>query len=143
VTITGKLPRRADDLVLVVTGGRDLTNEAFVWTTLDAIHAKTPIGYLAEGGCETGADLFACNWREARGVDGKTFAAEWTVHVCYHASKCRLGPMCRSAGPVRNRVMLRTVRPGLVVAFPSGGPGTKDCCDQAKGMGRRVEEFRE
>ena len=54
-----------------------------------------------------GADRLAGEWAEARGVPCKPMAANWQTHGL-------------RAGPVRNREMLRTCKPEIVVAFPGG-----------------------
>jgi SLOG family YspA-like protein len=132
----------SDRFQIVVTGGRDLADESLVWRTLDDIHQVTPITLLVEGGCPTGADKFARTWAAARGVDRKTVAADWLTHVCQPGSPCRQSQRCRAAGPVRNGKMLREESPDRVVAFPTGGPGTRDCMAQAVRMGIDVKVVR-
>lgn len=104
-------------LRVVVTGGRDYADVAFVFSQLDLIHARTPIEALATGGA-TGADSMALSWANDRQVPLHTFKPDWAEYG-------------RSAGPRRNREMLDEFKPDLVLAFP-GGRGTEDCVSAAK-----------
>ena len=112
---------------IVVTGGRNWRDRGFVFSRLSIINHVTPITRLATGGA-TGADLFAEQWASVNGVECVKYDAEWKKNG-------------RSAGPIRNRSMLETERPDLVVAFP-GGRGTADCVRRAKAMGFKVTEVR-
>jgi len=100
---------------VIVSGSRDKKYDIDdlyrlqIFAELDKIHLVTPITYLAEGG-QTGIDQVARTWRHLRKVEGGTFYADWTSY----------GP---SAGPIRNKKMLDTIKPDLVVLFP-GGLGT-------------------
>ena len=113
-------------MIIVVGGGRHLTNKKLVWTTLDVIHAADPITLLVHGDCE-GADHLARDWAETRGVPCEGCPANW-----YPDGK----HLDRSAGPRRNAQMLDTKHPDLVVAFP-GGSGTADLVNKAKSRGIR------
>ena len=110
---------------VIVCGGRDYRNIAFVWMTLDKLHAATPFTALMQGG-QTGVDTFAKEWartipelKDARFV----CKAEWTKY----------GP---AAGPIRNKKMLDW-KPDCVIAF-AGGPGTNNMIRQARSRGIRV-----
>ncbi len=114
--------------IVLVTGGRDYADRARVFAELDAIHAKTPIRFMYEGGA-LGADQLAHAWRLSRHVAGRTVYPDWKQHG-------------RKAGPIRNADMLREAmasaeaeRVGLVVvAFP-GGIGTADMVAKAEAKG--------
>jgi len=116
-------------LRLVVTGGRDLTNEALVWATLDEIHAKTPITTIAEGGHKKGCDHFVRRWALSRRIG---------VRRTFEVTKVEWTKLGKAAGPIRNGRMLREVDPYLVLAFPTGGPGTNNCIKQARALGIEV-----
>jgi hypothetical protein len=111
---------------LLVTGGRNFDDAVLVFRTLDGIHSEKGIALLIHGGAN-GADHLAQCWCDDNGCWSEVYAIpteEWT----------RVG---KKAGPLRNGRMIREGRPDLVVAFP-GGPGTADCCRQAKAAGVEV-----
>ena len=108
---------------LIVCGGRDFTDRAFLFAALDAVHRKRPIGTLAQGLCPTGADAFAVEWAKARDVFCIGFEANWREFGA-------------SAGPRRNQQMLDYGVDG-VVAFP-GGRGTADMVRRARAAGVTV-----
>lgn len=105
-------------LVILVTGGRDFIDRAFVWETLDHVHRKRGIRLLRHGAAR-GADKLADLWAETRGVERDPCPADW-------------GRFGKSAGVLRNGAMLeREPRVDGVVAFP-GGRGTSDMIDRAR-----------
>lgn len=110
---------------VLVCGGRDYTDSAFVSYVLDVIHAKKSITLVIHG-CANGADTFAQQWAEARSGDVTSFGvpADWKKHGS-------------RAGPVRNRLMLELGKPDLVIAF-EGGAGTRDMTSAAVAAGVRV-----
>ena len=112
-------------MMLLVCGGRDYADAETVFSALDALHAKTPIECLIEGGAK-GADALARAWAQQRGVRVQTFPADWKRHG-------------RSAGPKRNQQMIE-VRPDMVMAFP-GGRGTADMVRRARAVGVAVVEM--
>ncbi len=107
---------------LIVCGGRDYSDEAFVFPTLDRVHAKRSVTQVVQGGA-TGADALAKHWADARGVECLTIRADWRTHG-------------KAAGPIRNGQML-DLQPDGLVAFP-GGRGTADMCRQAAARGVAV-----
>jgi hypothetical protein len=104
-------------LRVLVCGSREYRDHDHVFAVLDAIHARTPIGVVINGGA-SGADSLGRNWAADRGVEWFTVHADWS-----------LGP---SAGPLRNQQMLELGDgpPDLVVAFP-GNKGTADMVNRA------------
>lgn len=112
---------------VIVCGGRDLTDMAWVARQMDAIHTTDAIHTLIQGGA-TGADRLARRWAYTVGIKVKEYPADWSTH----------GP---AAGPIRNQQMLDAERPDLVVAFP-GGRGTADMVRRAKAAGVRVVEIK-
>lgn len=111
---------------VIVCGGRHFNNIAFVWRSLDKLHAVTPITELLHGAA-TGADLSAKEWAMTKpGIKRFKSKADWKKH----------GP---AAGPIRNSHML-TWKPDMVVAFP-GGKGTADMVSKARQAGIPVHEF--
>jgi hypothetical protein len=109
-------------LTVIVTGSRSLLDQRLVFDALDLL-APT---LVVEGGCPTGADYYARQWRDARGLPKATFKAQWTIFG-------------NAAGPIRNRDMLRAHPDAIVLAFPRGGPGTADCIEQATARGMTIE----
>ena len=105
------------EVVVVAGGSRYQEDQAFVFDAMDAIHARTPIAKVANGGCR-GTDKLVTSWAKSRGVEWEEHEAKWDEFG-------------KSAGPIRNRHMLRVEKPDLVVAFP-GGSGTKDLVRKAK-----------
>jgi hypothetical protein len=114
-------------VILLVTGGRTYANRELLFTTLDAIHAETPVTLLLNGGAD-GADAHARDWASSRRVCFRIFHAHWTLFGS-------------AAGPIRNSEMIAEC-PDLVVAFP-GGRGTADCVRKARAKGIEVREVSE
>ena len=94
---------------VLVCGGRDFSDTAMVFAALDRIHAKRGISCIIDGAAR-GADQLGSNWATKHGIANIRCPADWN----------RYG---KSAGFMRNRTMLVSERPDLVVAFP-GGRGT-------------------
>ncbi len=94
---------------IIVCGGRDFSDREALFRVLDDLHSTHGFTLLIHGAAR-GTDRLAGEWAEARGVPCKPMAADWQMHGL-------------RAGPVRNREMLRTCKPEIVVAFP-GGNGT-------------------
>jgi len=106
---------------VVVCGGRDFRGPGQVWRALDRLHAEHRFTDLMQGGCPTGVDRFAKEWRATKPeIRGWQCDADWVND----------GP---SAGPRRNARMIEW-KPDLVIAFP-GGRGTADMVRQAWAAG--------
>lgn len=120
---------------VLVCGGRNFANWAMLSRALDQLHRKTPIALLVHGAAP-GADTLARRWAVARGVPetGGKYFVDWDAE----RAKDPIG--FRSAGPKRNLRMLTEERPSLVVAFPTGGPGTANCTQFARRLGIEVRE---
>lgn len=110
----------APGFTLMVCGGRAFSDRPAVTRALDAIHALRPIWLLVHGGAP-GADTLAHDWAIAAEVAVTATRADWATHG-------------RAAGPIRNRAILDTFRPHLLLAF-QGGPGTADACKAAAERG--------
>lgn len=108
---------------VLVCGGRDFANTAYIWTQLDRLHAENPVTAIIHGGA-SGADSIAAEWAQTKaGISRYVCHADWDKHG-------------RAAGPKRNARMLEW-KPDLVVAFP-GGKGTADMVARAEKAGVRV-----
>ena len=114
--------------IAVVTGGRDHKDPHQVWNALDAFGPEIVI----EGGCPTGADAHAREYVKRRGLQGFTAWANWDA-------------LSRADGMKRNEAMMRlaamlTRDPEstvmlVVLAFPTGGPGTRNAISEAQTAG--------
>lgn len=112
---------------VLVCGGRRYLNPDPLWAALDAIHKKSPISLIIEGGQRTrdektreiigGADWWGFKWATGRCIPWVTEFAEWGLHGA-------------AAGPIRNQAMIDKHRPDKVVAAP-GGRGTADMVRRA------------
>lgn len=112
---------------ILVCGGRDYTDETYVFRQLDRLHAKKGVSVLIHGNAR-GADTLAKKWATSRGIPHLPFPADWDAHG-------------KAAGPIRNREMLRDGKPDGVVAFP-GGQGTADMVAVATKAGLVVWDLR-
>jgi len=101
-----------------------------MWVYLDALHGSRGIALLIHG-ASRGADRLADAWAKSRGVPVQSCPADWDAHG-------------KSAGPMRDTVMLVDYCPTLVLAFP-GGRGTANLVKKAREYGVPVidaEEWR-
>lgn len=103
---------------IVVTGGRDFQDTAFISQVFDAI-ALSSADTIVHGGSR-GLDELATAEARRRKVPTERHQAEWRLYG-------------RAAGPIRNREML-TSGVDLLLAFP-GGRGTHNCVTQARELG--------
>jgi hypothetical protein len=106
---------------VLVCGGRDFADAALLERILNTMHAFEPFTVLIHGDAP-GADTLAAQWAHRHGVLVEAFPADWQ----------RDG---HSAGPRRNQRMITLGKPDLVIAFPTGGPGTRDMICRAKASG--------
>jgi hypothetical protein len=123
------------ELRIIVTGGRDFADPAFLWRTLDQIdRERGRISCVIEGASDdvtgpyVGADYWAHQWALARNRPTARCHADWQVQG-------------RAAGPIRNRRMCDMLKPDLVVSYP-GGKGTRNMTDLAREAGIEVLELR-
>ena len=105
---------------VLITGGRNFDNRELLETTLDAVHASTPLSVLIHGAA-SGADTMAGEWASRNGNRSCRLP-------CQFGNNTDAG-----AGPIRNREMLE-LSPDLLVAFP-GGRGTADMISAAEQKG--------
>lgn len=103
------------ELRVLVTGGRKYQDYRAVNRAFSLLPTKPA---LIIHGAARGADTLAERWAQCNGVPTLKFPADWTTHR-------------KSAGPIRNRHMLKESNPDLVIAFP-GGPGTADMVSIAR-----------
>lgn len=125
---------------ILVCGGRDFTDKAFVYRILyDFIinHGLTfdldvfgPIYdwckiTIISGGAK-GVDTFAINFSESYGTKLEIYMADWEKYP-------------KAAGPIRNQQMLDEAKPNIVIAFP-GGKGTANMIRRARKAGVEIRE---
>ncbi len=108
---------------IIVCGSHKRGDRAVVFERLDHLHASRGIDFLAQGGAAF-IDTFAKEWAIARDIPHREYPAEWTEYG-------------KGAGAIRNRLMLKDVRPDVVVAFP-GDNGTAHMVDIAERAGIKV-----
>lgn len=117
----------ADPKIILVCGGRDYDDRS-------ALHGALSVLVHVLGGRDKviiihgaarGADTLAKRWAENNNVRQYGFPAQWDEYG-------------KSAGPIRNREMLKE-DPYVVLAFP-GGTGTADMVSVAREAGVKVIE---
>lgn len=110
-------------VILVTTGGREYVDvdriEFVLQTTVNhyVSHGLTPI---IRHGMARGCDSIVEHWCRMNQIQSEPFP--------YPKG------MGKSGGPYRNRQMLITGRPELLISFP-GGSGTENCTKQAYELG--------
>ena len=119
-TVLPKHPKR-----VLVCGGRNYHNRAYVFRVLDAVHEKHGISAMIQG-VANGADYLGWQWADENDVGQCSYPADWKAHG-------------RAAGVIRNQEMLVGSSPDVVIAFP-GGIGTADMVKRAKAQGVLVWE---
>jgi len=99
---------------------------------LDAVHegarAAGKVLVIIHGNAR-GADLLADQYAREKSLKVLSFPADWRNHG-------------RSAGPIRNKLMLTNGQPRVIIAF-KGGNGTADMIRQGKKAGVPVYEVKE
>lgn len=91
---------------VLVTGGRNYTDEGTVFKALTRFHAIHGITHVIHGDCPTGTDRIAGLWARNNGVQPVECPALWDFYD-------------KSAGPIRNQAML-DLGPDAVIWFPGG-----------------------
>lgn len=130
---------------LLVTGGRDYADRAFVFETLDGLHREHSFKLLIHGAA-TGADSLAAQWAVARGVPQDANPAKWNDIEGVSLGHLKRGKGGKlydpRAGFIRNQFMLDHRYPTHFVAFP-GGTGTDDMSHRVwraiHKLGREIE----
>lgn len=124
---------------ILVCGGRFYHNADRVNAVLDAAVTRLGLTEICHGAA-TGADALAAAWAKARGVKATDFPADWSnldlpdalIRTRHNGTKYDA-----KAGGRRNQLMLETMEPTIVIAFP-GGYGTTDMVTRAERAGTRV-----
>jgi YspA, cpYpsA-related SLOG family len=111
---------------VLITGGRDWSDDERFAQTLDRTCYSAPRDERVTiiHGNNGNADALAEQYAERRGHNVWRFPAEWAFYG---------GPI---AGGIRNQEMLDTIRPDIVLCFPtSTSRGTWDMYRRAQRMG--------
>ena len=114
---------------VVVTGGRNFSDESLVRWALDSLHLTFTIRLLIHGDA-TGADRLCASWATSNDVACRPMPANWSdVSVPDAVIRYRRNgtPYNVLAGFQRNQEMIDIAGPNYAVAFP-GGKGTDDMC---------------
>lgn len=120
---------------LCVSGSRDYVDRAYLFGVLDGIHASQDVTVLIHGAAR-GADQLADEWAASHRIKRLPFPADWNAHRPKDPTKKN------PAGAIRNRHMLESGRPELVVAFPlPGSRGTIDMIQAIREAGVEVWIF--
>lgn len=116
---------------LLITGGRDRTDKARIWSECDKVLAIHPVLTVVHGDArprrengvrpDKSADWLAHLWCENRGVKEEAHPADWKTYG-------------RGAGIRRNADMVK-LGADECVAFPGAGNGTRDCMARASAAG--------
>ena len=113
-------------IVILACGGRDYSDRAKVFKTLDKVVDEIICPVTLMHGGANGADKLAAEWANYRNIPVIEVRADWTAHG-------------RAAGPIRNQKMLDAHCPKIVIAF-AGGRGTADMVRRSRKAGIQVIE---
>jgi hypothetical protein len=104
---------------VLVTGGRDFTDEAFINSILNRLNRLWGITCLVHGRAR-GVDYLCGQWAGLNNIKVKEYGVTKADYERFGAR----------APIIRNSTMLDNECPDIVVAFP-GGNGTKDMTEKA------------
>jgi hypothetical protein len=96
---------------VAVCGGWDFQDAKRVWEVLDQVHEKRGIAFLIDGRRPTGADKWARQWRDERGVPGESYGPDWFTWG-------------QQAEAKRDEAMIEEGKPDAVILF-----GQSSACD--------------
>ena len=108
-----------DGTLVAVASGKEATDAAAIWATLDRARAKHGDMVLLHGG-GPGAERIAARWAETRGIDQIVCKPDWERHG--------------RAAPFRRNDELLNLLPKGLVAFPGAGI-TANLVDKARQLG--------
>jgi hypothetical protein len=117
---------------ILVTGSRAWENEGLVHLALGQLafagsHANSEV-VIVHGDCPTGADAMAKAWAIQNNITQEAHPANWAKYG-------------RSAGPIRNKKMVK-LGADVCVAFPLGqSRGTRHCMAKALEANIRVLNY--
>jgi hypothetical protein len=117
---------------VLVCGGRNYDDRERLYKALNtALRSATSAGkvFILIHGNARGADTLSDDWAKERqvAITTRVYPADWAKHN-------------KAAGPIRNRLMLTTENPHVIIAC-SGGSGTADMIRIGKKAGVPVLEI--
>ncbi len=115
---------------VLVTGSRSWRRKYPILREIDRLNRDETL--IVHGACRTGADAIADFYARALRFKIERYPADWKKHG-------------RAAGPIRNREMVNSLRPGrdIVLAFWDGeSPGTLGTIELARDRGIAVTVFK-
>jgi hypothetical protein len=116
---------------IIVCGGRDFSDRALCFKTLDELLPKYDCPEIVSGHA-SGADQFGEEYAKEHGLQFQIFKPDWKKYG-------------KSAGPIRNRQMLMYAleTTAVIIAFWDGeSKGTKNMISQAQNAGAKVHIIR-
>ena len=113
---------------ILVCGSRHYHEQEQLFAILDKEVEESPYDpVIIITGMAKGADTLAWMWAKSRKMICEEYPADWEKHG-------------RSAGPIRNRQMLKEGNPDLVIAFLApDSRGTKDMVKAATEAGIQIK----
>ena len=115
-------------MIVLVCGGRYYDDSYKMMRVMDKAHEKYMITEVVTGAA-SGADTLAEEWAKTNRIAYRGMPAQWD----------KWG---RSAGAIRNSLMLDVYIPDMVIAFP-GGEGTAHMINAAKNKNIKVVKVNE
>ncbi len=116
-------------VVLTVTGSRGITDEKFIFNSLDDFlvrHNLPPTFVTLNSGHAIGVDRIAESWAKTRNIPTKLFIPDWSKG--------------KSAGMIRNKIMVDNAT-YVVGIWDKSSRGTKHCLDYAVKQGKIVDIY--
>ena len=111
---------------VLVCGGRDYSNAALLFWSLDRLHELHKFTHMIHGAAR-GRTVSPAGGARENHLEVLCYPAEWDTYG-------------KGAGPIRNLRMIVQGRPDLVAAF-KGGAGTANMKQQAREHGIRIIEI--
>lgn len=109
----------------IISGSRKYKSKDLVWYTLTEAYISYEPVLFKFGDCPTGADAFTKEWCDKMGNPYEEFKADWDKSG-------------KSAGPIRNHLMIDSGGE-MLLAFPDNDSvGTKDAAIYARSKGMPV-----
>ncbi len=113
---------------ILVTGSRDW-DDSFAVGKVISMHLDDDSNHvIVQGGCPTGADLFAREFAAQRGIKVESHLADWKQYG-------------RSAGPKRNAEMVRLGADCCLAFIKNGSKGATHCAKLAGESGIPVVSY--
>ncbi len=109
-------------MVLAIIGGRDFNLKEYAYSEIESRVQLDSITKIVSGGA-TGADSIAQDFAKDHNIPFEVFEADWKTFG-------------KAAGPIRNTQIIKAA--DLIIAFDTGGPGTRNAIGQARKLDKQV-----